>query len=83
MRLEGGTGDGAQLGEHGLSRHEDLVPALASNKSDVAVHGHNCSPTEVEAGGAGIQAHPWLHGELDAGLGYTRSCLRKEKQAQR
>lgn len=83
MRLEGRTGDGAQLGERGLSRREDLVPAMASNKSEVAVHSHNCSPTEVEAGGAGIQAHPRLHGELDAGLGYRRSCLRKEKQARR
>lgn len=83
MCLEGGAGDGAQLRERLLSLHEDLVPALAWNKSEVVVHGHNSSPTEVAAGGAGTQAHPLLRGELDAGLGYMRSCLRKGKQVQR
>ena len=39
---------------------------------------HICHPStwEMEAGGSGVQGHPWLHSEFEASLGYMRPCLK-------
>ena len=34
----------------------------------------------MEAGGSGVQGHPRLHSELEASLGYKRTCLKKQKE---
>lgn len=41
------------------------------------VHTCNASTWKVEAGKANVQGCPQLHNELEASLGYMRSCLKK------
>lgn len=33
------------------------------------------STRDIEVGESEIQGYPWLHGEFEANLGYTRHCL--------
>lgn len=43
---------------------------------------HTChsSTWKVEAVGAGIQCYPWLDGEFEASLGYSRLCYKTTEQ---
>lgn len=47
----------------------------------LARHSDICNPSaqEVQAGGLGVQAHPQLHREFDASLGYKRPFIKKKK----
>lgn len=50
----------------------------ASPKLDMVVHSCNCYHGGVEAGGN--QSYPQVFSEFKANLGYTRSCLKEEKE---
>ena len=42
---------------------------------------HACNPRtqEAEAGGSGVQSHPWVHREFEANLNDMRSFIKKRK----
>lgn len=48
----------------------------------VILAGHDCdlSTCWVEAGGLGVQGHPWLQSEFEGSLGYVRCCLKNKNK---
>ena len=53
---------------------------FVKKKSGMMVLVHKLSILVVEAERSGIQGHPWLHGELQASLGYRRLCLKTKNE---
>lgn len=50
---------------------------IVLHKTRNVVHACNPSIQKVEAGGSGVQDHPWL---TDASLNHRRPCLKKIKE---
>lgn len=47
------------------------------NTSGVAIHVHNPSTWQVEAGGSEMYSHPWLNSEFEASLASHETLLRE------
>lgn len=59
----------------GLPEAEDVVQWLESLLS-LVIYTYN--PSTGEVGGLRVQGHSWVHTKLEASLGYTRPCLKKD-----
>lgn len=68
-----------------VSKQEEVKPIMRT-KMEVLMElpGQTCDPStgEVEAGGVGVQGHPWLLREFLVSLGYMRPSLKTSKTSQ-